>query len=47
MGEKEDIQHVTYKKDKEIKRTTLEIQDNVNKIKDKIEKVNEELKKDE
>ena len=32
MGEKEDMQHETYKKDKEIKKTTIEIQENVNKI---------------
>ena len=47
MGEKENMQHETYKKDKEIKKAALEIQENVNKIKDKIEKVNKELKSDE
>lgn len=47
MGEKENMQHETYEKDKEIKRTTLEIQENVNEIKEKVDKVNKELKRDE
>lgn len=46
MGEKENMRHETYKKDKEIKRTALEIQENVNKIKEKVKKVNKELKSD-
>lgn len=45
MGEKENMQHETYKKDKEIKKTAMEIQGNVEKIKEKVEKVNKELKK--
>lgn len=43
MGEKENMRHETYKKDKEIKKASIEIQDNVEKIK---EKVNKELKRD-
>src|SRR5699024_7877231 len=44
---KENKQEETYKKDKENKKTTLEIQENVNEIKEKVDKVNEELKRDE
>ena len=47
MGEKENMQHETYKKDKEIKKTVLEIQESVDEIKDKVEKVNKELESDE
>lgn len=43
MGEKENMQHGTYKKDKEIKKAAIEIQGNVEKIQ---EKVNKELKRD-
>lgn len=46
MGEKENMQHETYKKDKEIKKAAIEIQENVNNIKEKVEKVNKELKRD-
>ena len=46
MGEKENMQHETYKKDKEIKKTVLEIQESVDGIKDKVEKENKELKRD-
>ena len=37
---------LTYKKDKEIKKAAIEIQENVEKIKEKVEKVNKELKRD-
>lgn len=46
MDNREQMKNSAYKKDKEIKKTTLEIQNNIDKIKEKIEEVNEELKRD-
>lgn len=43
MDNKEDMRHETYKKDKEIKKTTIEIQENVKKTQNVIDKVNKEL----
>lgn len=45
MMNQNEMQYETYRKDKEIKETTLEIQENVEDIKDKVDEGNEKLKK--
>lgn len=40
-----EMQYETYRKDKEIKEATLEIQETVEDIKDKVDEGNEKLKK--
>ena len=42
---KNEMQYETYKKDKEIKEKTLEIEKNVDDIKNKVDKGNKELGK--
>ncbi len=44
MNQSDDMRYETYQKDKEIKETTLEIQNNVEDIKNKVDKGNKKLK---